>query len=123
MIEHNIRAIIIKDSQVYLEKTSKYYSFPGKKVVNQNLRKELKEYIKDEFNMNIDVLNRAYEVKADDEICSYYLCNCIDEENEKVKGTFVNSDDIHKYDLVPKKIKGKILKDLEENNIYNIGEL
>ena len=123
------RSVIFKDNQVvliYRERDGEqYYVFPGGKIENNETKEEcIVRECKEELGLEVSVNKYIYEVKGEDFIQHFFLCNWLSGEIGTGKGeeftnidfekygsyeiVFVEKDDIKNINLLPEFLKEKI---------------
>lgn len=130
------RAVIFKDNQVlliYRERDGEqYYVFPGGKIEEEETKEEcvIRE-CQEELGINIDVKKYLYEVKGEDFIQHFFLCEWLSGElgtgdsseydvNRKgglQRPCMININEIINLNIVSPQIIEQLQKDLEKYGI------
>lgn len=130
------RSVIFKDNQVvliYRERDGEqYYVFPGGKIENNETKEEcIVRECKEELGLEVSVNKYIYEVKGEDFIQHFFLCNWLsgeigtgDEEEyqQDRKGglqvpMLINIEDLSKLNIVSPPIIKQLLEDINNHGL------
>ena len=137
----SVRGIIINDNKMYfiyrVKENDDYYVFPGGgleagETINECLVRELKE----EINIEVDIVKELYRLEREDSVEYYILCKHISgvfgvsdgpeyvSLEYKNRGQYIpctlNLNELQQYNIVPEVIKNSLFDDINKNDLKKV---